>query len=71
MTRDWWAADGAGRVWLRYTGTVAMDGTDRRVITTGATCSLVRDGRVAWITSWIDLTFMLGAAPAEAASDTR
>ena len=55
--RDWEVADDE-RVWGRWTA--SFDSKDgRRITTTGARSSEVRDGRIAHLAMWVDLSFML------------
>ena len=55
LTRDWFTADGSGRVWWRYRArwTDAETGGSRS--TTGATAAHVEGGLVRSVMSWIDV----------------
>jgi hypothetical protein len=57
--RDWYVADDE-RVWGRWTASFDAD-DGRRITTTGASMSQVRDGRVTHLAMWVDLSFMLPA----------
>ena len=55
LTRDWFTADGSGRVWWRYVvqWTDAESRRPRR--TTGASVAMVQDGCVTSLMSWVDV----------------
>ena len=55
LTRDWFTADGSGRVWLRYAVQWTDADSHRPRRTTGASVAMVQDGCVTSLMSWVDV----------------
>ena len=55
LTRDWFTADGSGRVWWRYAAQWTDADSHRPRRTTGASVAAVQDGCVTSLMSWVDV----------------